>query len=92
MFPELLRLENSMECVVRIYRSMLLIKLPGEKTKTIRNKKNTQLEMLREIEEILKSVFIFYKFEKIVLLKALINRYRPTHKTAFNMKLINKIT
>jgi hypothetical protein len=50
MPPELLRLENSMECVVRIYRSMLLIKLPGEKTKTIRNKKNTQLEMLREIE------------------------------------------
>ena len=71
---------------------MLLIKVPGEKTKTIRNKKNTQLEMLREIEEILKSVFMFYKFEKIVLLKALINRYRPTHNTAFNMKLINKIT
>ena len=71
---------------------MLLIKLPGEKTKTIRNKKNTQLEMLREIEEILKSVFMFYKFEKIVLLKALINRYRTTQKTAFNMKLINKIT
>ena len=70
---------------------MLLIKLPGEKTKTKRNKKNTQLEMLREIEKILKSVVIFYKFEKIVLLKALINRYRPTHKTAFNMKLINKI-
>ena len=91
MFPELLRLENSMECVVRIYRSILLIKLPGEKTKTIRNKKNTQLEMLREIKEILKSVFMFYKFEKIFLLKALINRYRPTHKTAFSMKLINKI-
>lgn len=70
---------------------MLLIKLPGEKTKTIRNKKNTQLEMLREIEEILKSILMFYKFEKIVLLKALINRYRPTHKTAFNVKLINKI-
>jgi hypothetical protein len=76
MFPELLRLENSMECVVRIYRSMLLIKLPGEKTKTIRNKKNTQLEMLREIEEILKSVFMFYKFKKIVLLKALIRKYQ----------------
>jgi hypothetical protein len=71
---------------------MLLIKLPGEKTKIIRNKKNIQLVILREIEEIFKNVFIFYKFKKIVLLKALINRYRPTHKTAFNMKLINKIT
>jgi hypothetical protein len=71
---------------------MLVIKLPGEKTKIIRNKKNIQLVMLREIEEILKNVFMFYKFEKIVLLKALINRYRPTHKTAFRMKLINKIT
>jgi hypothetical protein len=71
---------------------MLLIKLPGEKTKIIRNKKNIQLVMLREIEEILKNVFMFYKFEKIVLLKALINTYRPTHKTAFSMKLINKIT
>ena len=92
MLPELLRLENSMECVVRIYRSMLLIKLPGEKTKIIRNKKNIQLVILREIEEIFKNVFMFYKFKKIVLLKALINRYKPTHKTAFNMKLINKIT
>jgi|TARA_B100001059_G_scaffold212139_1_gene226984 hypothetical protein len=71
---------------------MLLIKLPGEKTKIIRNKKNIQLVILREIEEIFKNVFMFYKFKKIVLLKALINRYRPTHKTAFNMKLINKIT
>ena len=71
---------------------MLLIALPGEKIKTIRNKKNTQLEMLREIKEILKSIFMFYKFEKIALLKALINRYKTTHKTAFNMKLINKIT
>jgi hypothetical protein len=70
---------------------MLLIKLPGEKTKIIKNKKNIQLVMPREIEEILKNVFMFYKFEKIVLLKALINRYRPTHKTAFSMKLINKI-
>jgi hypothetical protein len=48
--------------------------------------------MLKEIEEILKNVFMFYKLEKIVLLKALINRYRPTHKTAFNKKLVNKIT
>ena len=71
---------------------MLLIKLPGEKTKIIRNKKNIQLVILREIEEIFKNVFMFYKFKKIVLLKALINRYRPTHKTAFNMKLVNKIT
>ena len=71
---------------------MLLIKLAGEKIKIIRNKKNIQLIMLKEIEEILKNVFMFYKLEKIVLLKALINRYRPTHKTAFNMKLINKIT
>jgi hypothetical protein len=71
---------------------MLLIKLPGEKTKIIRNKKNIQLVILREIEEIFKNVFMFYKFKKIVLLKALINRYKPTHKTAFNMKLINKIT
>jgi hypothetical protein len=71
---------------------MLLIKLPGEKAKIIRNKKNIQLAILREIEEIFKNVFMFYKFKKIVLLKALINRYRPTHKTAFNMKLINKIT
>jgi hypothetical protein len=71
---------------------MLLIKFPGEKTKIIRNKKNIQLVILREIEEIFKNVFMFYKFKKIVLLKALINRYRPTHKTAFNMKLINKIT
>jgi hypothetical protein len=71
---------------------MLLIKLPGEKTKIIRNKKNIQLVILREIEEIFKNVFMFYKFKKIVLLKALINRYRPTHKTAFKMKLINKIT
>ena len=71
---------------------MFLINLPGEKTKIIRNKKNIQLVILKEIEEILKNVFMFYKLEKIVLLKALINRYRPTHKTAFNMKLINKIT
>jgi hypothetical protein len=41
---------------------MLLTKLPGEKTKIMRNKKNIQLAMLREIEEILKMVFIFYKF------------------------------
>ena len=71
---------------------MLLIKLPGEKTKIIRNKKNIQLTILREIEEIFKNVFMFYKLEKIVLLKALINRYRPTHKTAFSKKLVNKIT
>jgi hypothetical protein len=71
---------------------MLLITLPGKKTKIIRNKKNIQLVILREIEEIFKNVFMFYKFKKIVLLKALINRYRPTHKTAFNMKLINNIT
>ena len=59
MFPELLRLENSMECVVRTYWSMLLIKLPGEKTKIIRNKKNIQLVILRETEEIFKNVFMF---------------------------------
>jgi hypothetical protein len=40
---------------------MLLIKLPGEKTKIIKNKKNIQLVMPREIEEILKNVFMFYK-------------------------------
>jgi hypothetical protein len=71
---------------------MLFIKLAGEKIKIIRNKKNIQLIMLKKIEEILKNVFMFYKLEKIVLLKALINRYRPTHKTAFSKKLVNKIT
>jgi hypothetical protein len=71
---------------------MVLIMLPGKKTKIVRNKKNIQLIILRQIEEILKKFFMVYKFEKIFLLKALINRYRPTHKTAFSKKLVNKIT
>jgi hypothetical protein len=71
---------------------MVLIMLPGKKIKIIRNKKKTQLIILRQIEEILKKFFMVYKFEKIFLLKALINRYRPTHNTAFSKKLVNKIT
>tara|TARA_B100001063_G_scaffold205915_1_gene201061 strand:+ start:336 stop:551 length:216 start_codon:yes stop_codon:yes gene_type:complete len=71
---------------------MVLIMLPGKKTKIVRNKKNIQLIILRQIEEILKKFFMVYKFEKIFLLKALINRYRPTHNTAFSKKLVNKIT
>lgn len=91
-FPELLTLVNSIEWIVRTCLSTLLIKLPGKKTKIIRNKKNIQLVILKEIEEILKKFFMVYKFEKILLLKALINRYRPTHKTAFSKKLVIKIT
>jgi hypothetical protein len=71
---------------------MVLIMLPGEKIKIVRNKKNIQLIILRQIEEILKKFFMVYKFEKIFLLKALINRYRPTHSTEFSKKLVNKIT
>jgi hypothetical protein len=71
---------------------MVLIKFPGKKIKLIRNKKKTQLVILRQIEEILKKFFMVYKFKKIFLLKALINRYMPTHKTAFSKKLVNKIT
>ena len=71
---------------------MVLIMLPGEKIKIVRNKKNIQLITLRLIEEILKKFFMVYKFEKIFLLKALINRNRPAHKTAFSKKLVNKIT
>tara|TARA_B100001559_G_scaffold215542_1_gene180726 strand:+ start:19 stop:168 length:150 start_codon:yes stop_codon:yes gene_type:complete len=46
--------------------------LHGEKAKIKRNKKNIQLIIPRQIVKMLKKIFIFYEFEKILLRKALI--------------------
>ena len=51
---------------------MVLIKAQGEKAKIVRNKKNIQLKMLRQIAEMLNNFFMVYEFEKILLRKALI--------------------
>ena len=53
---------------------MLLIKPHGEKAKIVRNIKNIQLKILPVITDRKNNFFMPYKFEKTLLLKALITK------------------
>ena len=53
---------------------MPLIKLEGDKAKTVSKDKNIQLKIPKQIAEMLNNFFMLYKFEKILLRKALMIR------------------